>query len=203
VWHRALVSQRRCKRRKTPLDWIDIGATGSRRFRNDDRLDFIAKNEKVDHLAFYDSLTKLPNRSLFFDALRRQLKTAETNDEKVVLQQLDIDRFRMINETYGRDEADKLICTIANRISAATSERDTVARVGSDSFAVAISGTWHEARTAHTLEELNERVFGQPFVLIQEEVRIAATSGVSVCPGVGKDEQALLNFAEAAQRNAE
>lgn len=166
-------------------------------------LDFIANEEKVDYLAFYDTLTDLPNRNLFFDAFKRQLRSAERDGRKVLLQLLDIDRFRMINETYGRDGADRLIRAIANRLTTATGEGDTVARVGPDSFAVAMSGVWQAAQTAHGLEELHERVFGQPFVLNDEELRVSATSGVVVFPGDGKDEHSLLSNAEAAQRNAE
>lgn len=166
-------------------------------------LAFIAKEEKVDYLAYYDTLTGLPNRKLFFDAFKRQLDAAEKEGQKVVLQLLDIDRFRMINETYGRDDADKLIAAIAKRISVATGEQDTIARVGPDSFAVAISGVWQAARTAHALDDLNEQVFGRPFVLKGEELRVSATSGVAVFPGDGVDPYGLLSNAEAAQRNAE
>jgi diguanylate cyclase len=109
----------------------------------------------------------------------------------------------MINETYGRDDADKLISAIAKRISVATGEQDTIARVGPDSFAVAISGVWQAARTAHALDELNEQVFGRPFVLKGEDLRVSATSGVAVFPGDGVDPYALLSNAEAAQRSAE
>jgi diguanylate cyclase (GGDEF)-like protein len=166
-------------------------------------LEFIAKEEKVDYLAYYDTLTGLPNRNLFFDALKRQLGQAEHDGQKVVLQLLDIDRFRMINETYGRDQADRLIAAIAKRIETATGGQNTVARVGPDSFAVAISGVWQEARIAHALDELNEKVFSRPFVLKGEELRVSATAGVAVYPGDGAEPFALLGNAEAAQQSAE
>lgn len=166
-------------------------------------LEFMAKEEKVDYLAYYDTLTGLPNRRLFFDALKRQLSLADHEDRRVVLQLFDIDRFRMINETYGRDEADRLIIDIAGRITAATGDQDTVARVGPDSFAVAISGDWQAAGTAHELEALNARVFGKPYRVQDEELRISATSGVVMYPGDGAEPHALLTNAEAAQRSAE
>jgi diguanylate cyclase (GGDEF)-like protein/PAS domain S-box-containing protein len=166
-------------------------------------LAYIAKGEKVDYLAWYDTLTGLPNRSLFFDALNRQMASAEAAGDSIALQLFDIDRFRMINDTYGRDGADKLIGEVAERLRAIAGAGSTIARVGPDSFALAITGTRDATRAAHALEQLNEQVFGRPFMLGQEELRLSATSGVAVFPGDGLDANSLLSNAEAALRDAE
>ena len=166
-------------------------------------LAFIAKGEKVDYLAWYDSLTGLPNRSLFFDALNRQMASAEASDDRIVLHLFDIDRFRMINDTYGREGADELIGEIAERVRGSAGAADTVARVGPDSFALAMTGTRGATQAAHALEHLNDQVFGRPFVLGQEELRVSATFGVAVFPGDGPDANSLLSNAEAALRDAE
>lgn len=165
-------------------------------------LDYMAKEERANYLAFYDPLSKLPNRNFFFEALRRQLRQAELNSDKVVLQVLDIERFGMINESYGRDAADRLICCIAGRISSIVGENDTVARVGSDSFAVAISGDWQESNIARQLEGFIASVFGEPFDIGNDQLRVVATFGVAVYPGDGGDEHVLLSNAEAAQRSS-
>jgi diguanylate cyclase (GGDEF)-like protein/PAS domain S-box-containing protein len=166
-------------------------------------LEFIAKGERVNYLAYYDSLTGLPNRTLFFDALNRQLADAEAAGDGVLLQLFDIDRFRMINGTYGRERADRLIGEIAERVRASARATDTVARVGPDSFAIARTGSWDAAPAARAPEQLNERVFGRPFLMNQEELSFSATSGVAIFPGDGTNANALFSNAEAALRAAE
>ena len=79
-------------------------------------LEFIAKEEKVDYLAYYDTLTGLPNRSLFFDRLTHQLGAAAREHLNVALVLLDLDRFRMINDTLGRQAGDALLDSVAQRI---------------------------------------------------------------------------------------
>lgn len=165
-------------------------------------LESIAKGEKAEYLAFYDPLTDLPNRKLFFDSLRHQLTRAKKSGQSVILQLVDIDRFRMINETYGREGADRLITAIATRIDEAVGDEDLVARVGPDVFAVAVAGEWQTARAAHILEGFYSRVFDSPFSIGHEEVRVSAKAGVAVFPDDGQDGQALMHNAEAAQHTA-
>jgi diguanylate cyclase (GGDEF)-like protein len=168
-------------------------------------LEFIAKGERVDYLAYYDSLTGLPNRTLFFDALNRQLAEAEAAGGSVTLQLFDVERFRVINEKYGRHQADRLIVEIAERVRTSARATDTVARVGPDSFAIAIamSDASGAAGTTLAAELLNDRVFGRPFLVNQEDVHISAISGVAVFPGDGTNASALLSSAEASLRVAE
>lgn len=168
-------------------------------------LEFIAKGERVDYLAYYDSLTGLPNRTLFFEALGRQLGDAEAAGGRVMLQLLDVQRFRAINKRYGREQADRLIVEIAERVRTSARSTDTVARVGPDSFAIAIatSGASDLEMAGLDAEQMNERIFGKPFQVNQEEVRISATSGVAVFPADGTNANALLSSAEASLRAAE
>jgi diguanylate cyclase (GGDEF)-like protein/PAS domain S-box-containing protein len=165
-------------------------------------LEFISKEERVEYLAYYDPLTGLPNRSLFFDTLKQQLAAANGDEGKVVLQLMDINRFSMINETFGRDGGDTLMALIAQRLKAATDEQDTVARIGPDTFAIATSCSWEAAETVHALEQLNERVFREPLVLNEEVLRVSATSGVALFPADGKDAHTLVSNAEASLRDA-
>lgn len=165
-------------------------------------LESIAKGEKAEYLAYYDPLTGLPNRRLFFDSFRHQLTRAKKSGQSVILQLVDIDRFRMINETYGRDGGDELIAAVAARIGEAVGEEDLVARVGSDVFAVATAGEWLAARAAHILEGFYSSVFDAPFEVGGEEIRVSAKAGVAVYPDDGQEGQALMNNAEAAQHTA-
>src|SRR6266850_901728 len=165
-------------------------------------LEFIAKEEKVDYLAYYDALTGLPNRSLFFDRLAQQLGTATRDRANVALVLMDLDRFRLINDTLGRQAGDALLNAVAQRIRETIRDQVTVARIGADRFAVAISGTWRTTDIAHVLEARNEALFGQPFLLGQEELRVSATAGVAMFPSDGDDPETLFANAEAALRKA-
>ncbi len=165
-------------------------------------LEFIAKGEKVDYLAYYDILTGLPNRSLFFDRLTHQLGTAARDGLTVALVVMDIDRFRLINDTLGRQAGDALIRMMAQRIKETFRDQDSVARVGSNSFAVAVSGAWHAADATRILEAHNHQLFGQPFLLGTEQMRVSAAAGVAMFPGDGDTPEVLFANAEAALRQA-
>src|SRR5690606_16216883 len=104
---------------------------------------------------------------------------------------------------YGRDGADRLISEIAERLRVTAGAGNTVARVGPDSFALAMTGTRDATQAAHALEQVNDEVFGRPFMLGHGELWLSATTGVAVYPGDGLDANSLLSNAEAALRDAE
>jgi diguanylate cyclase (GGDEF)-like protein/PAS domain S-box-containing protein len=164
-------------------------------------LEFIAKEEKVDYLAYYDALTGLPNRSLFFDQLTHQIGTAKREGLNVALVLIDLDRFRLVNDTLGRRAGDTLLKSVAERIKNAIRDQDSVARVRSNGFAVAIS-SWGVADIAHIVESRNKAVFERPFLLGQEELRVTATAGVALFPDDGDNPETLFANAEAALRDA-
>jgi len=165
-------------------------------------LEFIAKEEKVDYLAYYDALTGLPNRSLFFDTLGHQLGTAKRDRTRVALILIDLDRFRLINDTLGRQAGDALLQAVAKRLKDAVRGRDSAARIGSNRFALAVSGVSNSAEAARALEKRSEALFGKPFLLGHEELRVLATAGVAMFPGDGGDPESLFANAEAALRKA-
>lgn len=165
-------------------------------------LEFIAKEERVDYLSYYDATTGLPNRSQFFYRLSRQLQEAANGAFSTTLSLVDVDRFRMINDTYGRHEGDALIAAIARRLSDSVEDTDTVARIGSNTFAVAVTEKGDAAEIAHQLEERNQSVFREPFRVGREDLRISATTGVAVFPNDASSPEVLLANAEAALRSA-
>ncbi len=115
---------------------------------------------------------------------------------------MDIDRFRLVNDTLGRQAGDALIGTVAQRIKDTFRDQDAVARVGANSFAVALSGTWQAADAARVLKSHTHQLFGQPFLLGKEELRMSASAGVAVFPGDGDSPEALFGNAEAALKKA-
>ena len=165
-------------------------------------LEFIAKEEKVDFLAYYDTLTGLANRSLFFDRLTHQLGSAARERLNVALVLIDVDRFRLVNDSLGRQAGDALLAALALRIKESFRDQDTLARVGADSFAVAVSGNWGAQDAGRFLELHNRQLFGQPFLLGKEGLRVSATLGVAVFPDDGDSPETLFGNAEAALKKA-
>jgi len=162
----------------------------------------IAQREEVDFLAYYDTLTGLPNRALFFDRLSQHLNATSRDHSNVVLVVVDLDRFRMVNETLGRHGGDELLRLLTARLQQLVRDQDTVARIGADTFALAFQGAWRPDDVAHLVDVRSRKVFGQPFVLDGEELRVSASAGIAVAPGDGTTAEALFANAEAALRNA-
>lgn len=165
-------------------------------------LTFISQQEKVNYLAYYDTLTGLPNRTLFFDRLSWQMASAGRDGGGVALVILNVDRFRMVNETLGRHAGDALLKAIAERIRSSVREEDTVTRLGADGFAIAASGAWRAQELAHLIESRNRGLFHLPFSVEGEELRVSATAGVAVFPVDAQNAEALIANAEAALNSA-
>jgi PAS domain S-box-containing protein/diguanylate cyclase (GGDEF)-like protein len=165
-------------------------------------LEFIAKEEKVDYLAYYDALTGLPNRSLFFEKLKHQLSSASEEQSNVLVGILDVVRFGSINETLGKHGGDAVLAFVANRLRSVFPEHSNIARVGADSFAMAVSGRWGAGDSAHAYETYYSACFGEPFVIDGEELHVSATVGLAIYPGDGSKADLLFTNAEAAMMKA-
>ena len=167
-------------------------------------LEFIAKEEKVDYLAYYDPLTGLPNRTLFSERLGQQLHTRVDSPDLVAAVLIDVERLRMVNDTLSRQAGDELLRLIARRLesNAAVTRCSNPARVVADCFAVIIRGARDANELAHLLEAGMKACFGVPFVVNGQELRIDARAGVSTYPADGLTAESLLQNAEAALRNA-
>lgn len=165
-------------------------------------LTVITQREKVEFLAYYDPLTGLPNRALFFERLGRQLAAIHREKGKVALVVLDLDRFRMANDTLGRQGGDALLVEVARRLRGLVREEDTIARIGADTFAIAFEGDWRPEDLAHAIDVRGRKLFGLPFVIDGEELRVSASAGIAMAPGDGSTTELLLGNAEAALRNA-
>jgi diguanylate cyclase (GGDEF)-like protein/PAS domain S-box-containing protein len=165
-------------------------------------LSVIAEREKANFLAYYDPLTGLPNRTLFLDRLSQHLGATTRDGSNVVLVIMDIDRFRMVNDTLGRQGGDQLLRAITARLREMVRDQDTVARIGPDTFALAFQGVWRSEDVAHSIDVRSRLLFGQPFPLDGEDLRVSASAGVAMAPGDGTTPEALFANAEAALRNA-
>jgi diguanylate cyclase (GGDEF)-like protein len=165
-------------------------------------LHHLAQKARMDYLAYHDSLTDLPNRSLFADRVAQAVGAARREHRFAAAVFLDIERFRMVNETFGRNSGDALLREVARRLCAAAREQDTVARVGADHFAIAVAAFDHPGDATHWFMERMEREFAQPIVIDGVELLVAMKAGVAVFPTDGESPEALLAHAETALRKA-
>ncbi|HEY0845865.1 MAG TPA: EAL domain-containing protein [Noviherbaspirillum sp.] len=166
-------------------------------------LQYIEREERLDYLAYYDALTGLPNRTLFLDRLTQFIHSAGHGHHSVATILLDLDRFTHINETYGRQVGDALLKRVAERLQTEVREPCSLARLGPDSFAIAVSNL---ARGPEAASMVRQRIFdamNMPFVLGDVDVRVTAHAGIVLYPGDGDDAQTLLQNAEAALKEAQ
>jgi diguanylate cyclase (GGDEF)-like protein len=165
-------------------------------------LHHIAQKARMDYLAYHDSLTDLPNRNLFVDRLGQALIAARRERRFAVAVFLDIERFRMVNESFGRRAGDELLREAAARLCAAARDEDTVARVGADHFAIAVAPCENPADTVQWLLGRVAESFSRPVMIDGVELRVTLKAGVAVFPGDGSSTEALCANAETALNHA-
>lgn len=165
-------------------------------------LQTIAKQEKLDYLSYYDPLTGLPNRALFMDRAGQQMRARGGEPLMVALMLINIERFRYINETFGRHGGDELLKLVAQRLENTFHGKDYLARISADSFGAVMRGTPDSTRILHAVENQILDCFQEPFSVNNHELRVAAKVGVAVFPTDGSDADKLYRNAEAALKMA-
>jgi diguanylate cyclase (GGDEF)-like protein/PAS domain S-box-containing protein len=162
--------------------------------------------EEIRNLAFYDALTRLPNRRLFLDRFRAALTTsARRNDYGAVLF-IDMDRFKILNDTLGHDFGDMLLVEVACRIKSCVREMDTVARLGGDEFVVLIEGVSHDGdeapRHVGIVAEKIREALAQPYRLKTHEHHSSPSIGISMYSGHKATVDEVLQQADMAMYQA-
>jgi diguanylate cyclase (GGDEF)-like protein len=165
-------------------------------------LHHLEQKARMDYLAYHDSLTDLPNRSLFTDRMTQALNAARREKRFAAAVFLDVERFRMVNETFGRKAGDDLLRAIAGRLRAGVREQDTVARVGADHFAIAVAPFERPGDTTHEVIERVDRAFAEPIVIDGMELRVLLKAGIAVFPADGESTESLCGNAETALSKA-
>lgn len=165
-----------------------------------------AAQQTIEHLAFFDPLTGLPNRRLLFDRLEHALAAAERGGHCGALLFIDLDHFKRINDSLGHDAGDRVLCEVAARLRAVTRAEDTVARLGGDEFVVLIDDLRRiAADNLVAARDIATRVLDQlsgDYRIGAHDYRLSASVGVILFPEAGKDSQALLQRADAAMYQA-
>jgi diguanylate cyclase (GGDEF)-like protein/PAS domain S-box-containing protein len=165
-------------------------------------LDHIGKEEKLDYLAYYDSLTGLANRTFFQERLELYVHEASRTQRKLAVIVADIERFRTINDTLGRRGGDELLKQMAARLLREANDPHEVGRLGADHFAVVIPEVKAEEDLVRMIESARGRVLGEPFSVEDHELRVSTKAGIALFPNDAADAETLLRNAEAALRKA-
>lgn len=153
--------------------------------------------QQLHTLAFFDSLTGLPNRTLFFDRLHHAIAFARRDNRMVGLLFLDLDGFQSLNDTFGHSAGDLVLGRTAKRLKGCVRESDTVARMGSDEFALILTAITKEQDAALVSEKIIH-TFDTPFLLDGKECFLGASIGISLYPDNGDDVHTLLKKADIA-----
>ncbi len=157
--------------------------------------------EKVWHNAHHDYLTGLPNRRLFLERLKQEIKHANRGDLSLAVLFLDLDGFKAVNDSLGHEAGDCLLHDVSARLTNCLRDQDTVARLGGDEFTVISTGV-RKDRDAETVARNIIDALEQPFYIEGEPVRISASVGISFFPQDALAPEALLRAADHAMYSA-
>jgi diguanylate cyclase (GGDEF)-like protein/PAS domain S-box-containing protein len=169
--------------------------------------------EKIVHMAYHDTLTKLPNRYLLKDRLTQAIESAKKYNRQMAILFLDLDQFKRINDTLGHDIGDKLLQQIAKRLLKYVRKADTVARVkesdirntvarlGGDEFTILLTEVKHIKDTAIVAQRIQD-LFFQSFKVQGHEIFVSFSIGITVFPSDGENAISLLKNADTAMYHA-
>ncbi len=157
--------------------------------------------DELEHQASHDILTGLPNRHLFNDRLKQTIAQTRREGGVVAVAFVDLDGFKLINDSLGHNAGDRILQTVAERLKSCLREFDTVARYGGDEFIVIVPDKTGGDRISGMLHRILESI-SKPFQLDTREVYITGSIGVSLFPQDGRDNQTLVKNADAAMFRA-
>jgi diguanylate cyclase (GGDEF)-like protein/PAS domain S-box-containing protein len=162
--------------------------------------------QRIEHLAYHDTLTNLPNRILLTDRVNGALARARRTGQAGALLFLDLDKFKRINDSLGHSIGDELLKEIARRLQATLREEDTIARLGGDEFVVLLEGLGqgqeHAVAQARDIAEKVRTLFTEAFLLDGHELYVTASIGIVTFPQDGDSVDTLLRHADTAMYHA-
>ena len=166
-------------------------------FNSRDVTDRKAIQQRIQHLAYHDNLTGLPNRGLLQDRLAHSIARAERSGRKVAVLFIDLDNFKNINDTLGHDVGDELLRLVAKRLGECVRAGDTIARQGGDEFIVLLDNL-DDGRGASVVAQKILNVLRTAFPLGGTEQHVSGSVGIAVFPEDGRDAQTLMKNADTA-----
>lgn len=157
----------------------------------------IHSENQLNFLATHDALTRLPNRTLLIDRLGQSIARLDWQKRKVAVMFLDLDRFKVINDTLGHTVGDILLKSVTERLTASVRNGDTVARLGGDEFIIVLADVAHAEDVTSVAEKIIHSL-SKPFNLEGNEIFITTSIGISLYPDDGKQPEILLKNADIA-----
>jgi len=156
-----------------------------------------AAMEKTQHMATHDVLTGLPNRSMFSQRLNYAIQAAQRYQRQFAVLFIDLDRFKIINDTLGHEAGDQLLQEIATRLKQSLRAVDVVGRLGGDEFIILIEEVNELNQVVIVADKILTNII-KPITLMGQECRITASIGISMFPKDAEDEQSLMKNADIA-----
>ncbi|HYC88437.1 MAG TPA: EAL domain-containing protein [Thermoanaerobaculia bacterium] len=160
-----------------------------------------AVEQQIEYQAYHDSLTGLANRRLFQEHLSLALALAQRREKQVAVLFLDLDHFKVINDSLGHTIGDALLQQVARRLRNAVRDGDTVARVGGDEFTIVLQELLH-AQDAAVVAQKVLRTIAAPMEIAGHKLYVTASIGITLFPADGEDAETLLKNADAAMYRA-
>ncbi len=189
-------------------EWLSIGVVKNHRGETINYISLFSDitkrkeaEQRIEFLAHYDSLTKLPNRALFADRLRRALVVASRHGKKSALMFLDLDKFKDINDMLGHLAGDQLLQSVAERVKSCVRESDTICRQGGDEFMILledIGGVEDVEKVAHKIIS----VMSEPHQIGEHSLTITFSIGAALYPDDAADDKTLILHADQAMYRA-
>jgi len=159
------------------------------------------QQEKLELMAHYDVLTKLPNRALFADRFVQEIAHSKRNKSLLGVCFLDLDNFKPVNDNYGHDAGDQLLVEVAKRIKSNIRGEDTVSRQGGDEFAILLGSLKSVRECEQTLERIHHAL-AQPYIIDNHSHNITVSAGVTIYPTDNSDIDTLIRHADQAMYEA-
>ena len=153
--------------------------------------------QQIQQMAYFDTLTKLPNRALFHDRINQAIALATRDKTGLAVLFIDLDHFKNINDTLGHSSGDQLLIEAAQRLNRDIRSSDTLARLGGDEFVVVITNLSEQLNATYVAQKLINSIQA-PFSIKGKELHITASIGISLFPDDGIDAETLIKHADMA-----
>ena len=161
----------------------------------------IQQEKQINFMAYHDTLTGLPNRTLFKDRLHQAILLAERTSKIVAVIFLDLDSFKNVNDTMGHEVGDELIIKVSRKLAESFRKSDAVSRFGGDEFLIMVSNI-ESIKDVYKIADKVINIFRTPFTVRNQEIYISASVGIAVYPFDGKDAGTLIRNADIAMYEA-
>jgi len=165
-------------------------------------IDHINKQERLNYLAYYDALTGLANRTLFFERAAQYMRSADSGGHKLAIGLIDLERFKNINDSLGRQAGDSMLKQVAERLTQFARDANLLARIDADHFAFVVPEVKSDGNLAKLVENLMAAFLEHSFRLNDSMFRIGIKVGIVLFPDDGDDAESLFRNAEAALNKA-